>query len=402
MIKTYIKRGEYIKKIIPYINKDVIKVFVGQRRVGKSYLLFQIMDIIKNSHKNSNIVYINKELYEFDNLKNYKDLLEYVKKHSDKKRKNFIFIDEIQEIENFEITLRDLNARKGYDVYCTGSNANLLSSELATYLSGRHIEIPIYGLSYSEFLIFHKLAENKDSFFKYVKYGGMPYLINLKLTDEVAYDYLRNIYSTILLKDVASRYNIRNINFLERLVEYLADNLGSFVTAKKISDFLKSQKIKISPNVVLNYLSYLTASFAISKVARLDVTGKKIFEINEKYYFEDIGVRNALIGYRQTDINKILENLVFSHLKILGYKVYVGKLGDKKIDFVGEKRGERVYIQVAYLINTDKTRKREFENLLAVPDNYPKIVVSMDEMIGEKYKGVKHINIRDFLNTKYL
>lgn len=397
MIKTYIKRKIYLDKINPFIDKDIIKVIVGQRRVGKSYLLFQIMDLIKERHKNVNIIYINKELSEFDEIKNHQDLLVYIKKRT-KGKKNYVFIDEIQDIEKFEKALRSLKAEGKYDIYCTGSNANLLSGELATYLSGRYVEIKIFSLSYSEFLYFHKLKESQDSFFKYIKYGGLPYLINVELNDDVVYGYLKSIYNTILLKDVVARYKIRNVAFLENLVQYLSDNVGSLVSAKKISDFLKSQKINISPNIVLDYLSFLTNAFFVFKVPRSDVRGKKIFEINDKYYFEDLGLRHSIKSYSQVDISKVLENLVFLHLKISGYKITVGQLKDKEIDFVCEKQNKKVYIQVAYLI-TDENKEREFGNLLEIQDNYPKIVVSMDEMISEQgYKGVKHVNMRKFLS----
>ncbi|MBU0722636.1 ATP-binding protein [Patescibacteria group bacterium] len=400
MIKKYIKRKIYLKKISPFVDKDIIKVIVGQRRVGKSYLLFQIMDLIKSKHKNAHIIYINKELNEFDKIKGYQDLLDYIKKHIRQNvKKNYIFIDEIQDIDKFEKALRSLKAEGGYDIYCTGSNANLLSGELATYLSGRYIEIKVFGLSYLEFLEFHKLKNNKDSLLQYIKYGGLPYLINLDLKDEVVYGYLKSIYSTILLKDIVDRYKIRNIPFLENLVEYLADNVGSLVSAKKISDFLKSQKINISPNIVLDYLSFLSNAFFIFKVPRSNIQGKKVFEINDKYYFEDLGLRHSVIGYKQPDINKILENLVFLHLQILGYKITVGQLKNKEIDFVCEKQNKKIYIQVAYII-TDENKEREFGNLLEIQDNFPKIVVSMDEMISEEsYKGIKHINIRDFLSN---
>ncbi|MBU4370061.1 ATP-binding protein [Patescibacteria group bacterium] len=401
MIKSYIKRKYYLDKIKPYINKDVIKVIVGQRRVGKSYFLYQIMDIIKYiNHRNCHIIYINKELHKFDNIKNYKDLITFVKKESKGRKKSYIFIDEIQEIEHFEKALRDLNANGGYDIYCTGSNANMFSQELATYLGGRYVEIEIYSLSYSEFLLFHKLKNSQESLLKYIKYGGLPYLINLKLDDDIVYDYLENIYNTILFKDIVSRHNIRNITFLKNLVEYLADNTGSLVSANRISDFLKSQKINISPNIVLDYLSYLIQSFFIFKVRRSDIQGKKIFEINEKYYFEDLGLRHAVVGYRQIDINKILENLVFLHLKIFGYKVTVGQLNGREIDFVCERTGKKLYIQVAYLITNKKIQEREFGNLLAIKDNYPKIVVSMDQVAGGEYKGVEHVKIIDFLSKE--
>lgn len=398
MIKTYIQREQYLSRIEPFFDKEVIKVITGQRRVGKSYLLFQIMDMVKRlGPKDACIIYINKELHEFDAIHDYRGLLKYIAAKSKGVKKSFVFIDEIQEITQFEKALRSLQARGGCDIYCTGSNAELLSGELAGRLSGRYIEIKVFGLSYPEFLRFHKLEESGDSFLKYVKYGGLPYLVNLKLEDDVAYEYLRTIYETILLKDIIARHGVRNVNFLERLAEFLADNTGSLVSAKRISDFLKSQKTNISPNVVLNYLSLLASAFLIFKVPRSDVAGRKIFEIGEKYYFEDLGIRHAIIGYKHNDINKILENLVFIHLKMSGYKVNVGKLGDREIDFVCEKAGERLYVQVAYLMKDETTRSREFGNLLAIKDNYPKIVVSMDEPAGGRFKGIEHVNIRNFL-----
>jgi len=398
MIKSYIKRKIYISKISPFINKDLIKVIVGQRRVGKSCLLFQIMDELKSwGVKKENIVYVNKELHEFDDIKDYRDLLAYIKQKGKSRKKTYLFIDEIQEITQFEKALRSLLAEGKYDIYCTGSNANLLSGELATYLSGRYIEIKIFSLSYQEFLFFHKLKSSKESLLKYIKYGGLPYLVNLELNDAVVYDYLKNIYSTILFKDVVGRHRIRNIDFLERLIDYLADNVGSVVSAKKISDFLKSQKTNISPNVVLNYLSFISEAFFVFKVSRAAISGKKIFEIGEKYYFEDLGLRHSIIDYKQVDIGKVLENLVFLHLKISGFDVKVGKLDNREVDFVCERAGEKIYVQVAYLITDTTVRDREFGNLLAIKDNYPKMVVSMDEMAGGKYKGIEHLNIIDFL-----
>ncbi|MCK4296362.1 MAG: ATP-binding protein [Candidatus Marinimicrobia bacterium] len=392
------RRQNYLEKISPYIDKDLIKVVVGQRRVGKSYFLFQIMDKISKEMKNPNPIYINKELYEFDEVKDYKDLLDFINSKKSNRAKNYIFIDEVQDILQFEKALRSLQAEGNFDIYCTGSNARLLSGELASYLSGRYIEIKIFSLSYPEFLYFHKLENNKDSFFKFIKYGGLPYLINLQLEDNIVYDYLKNIYSTILFKDIVARYSIRNVSFLENLVKYIADNTGGMVSAKKISDFLKSQRINVSPNIVLNYLSYLVSAFFIFKVQRSEIAGKKIFEIGEKYYFEDLGLRHSIVGYKQQDIGKILENLVYIHLLISGYDVTVGKLGNREIDFVCERGQDKLYVQVAYLITDEKVNEREFGNLLAIKDNYPKIVVSMDEMIGNEYQGIRHVNIREFLN----
>lgn len=398
-MKKYIPRDHYLKLIRPYINTSIIKVIVGQRRVGKSYFLYQVIDEISKKDKTANIIYINKELYEFDEIKNYHNLKKYVSKKISKKYKNYIFIDEIQEIENFDKALRDFSAQKNLDIYCTGSNANLLASDLSNYLGGRYIEIPIFSLSFNEFLKFHELENNKDSLFLYIKYGGLPYLVNLQLKDEQVYGYLKTIFNTILLKDVIAKFKVRNISLLERLVEYLADSIGGLISAKKISDFLKSQNLDISPNSILNYLNYLTSSFFIHKVKRQNIIGRKIFEINEKYYFEDLGLRHSLIGYRLNDINKIIENLVFSHLKFLGYKITVGQIEQNEIDFVAEKNNKKIYIQATYLLSSQKSIKREFGNLLKIDDNYPKYVISMDDYAKGDYKGIKHINIIEFLSS---
>lgn len=397
MIKTYQKRPYYLNKIRPYIGSDLIKVLVGQRRVGKSYILWQLIDEIRARDKKANIVYINKEENEYDTIINYKDLINYVEKRIVKGVKNYLFIDEIQDIENFEKALRHLAAKKLFDLYCTGSNAELLSSEIATGLSGRYIEISIHPLSYQEFLQFQNLKSGEEALLKYIRYGGLPFIANLRLDDEIVYGYLQSVYNTIVLKDVVARFNIRNINFLNRLLEYIADNIGYLVSAKRISDFLKSQKTQTTPNKILDYLSHLCSSFIIREVNRADIKGKKIFEINEKYYWEDLGLRNSLVGYKATEIGQILENLVYLHLLRLGFKINVGQLDNKEIDFVVEKNGQRIYIQVAYLINNQAVKDREFGNLLEIPDNYQKIVVSMDKLMGDDYKGIKHYNIIDFL-----
>lgn len=397
-MKKLIPREYYLRKVEPFIGKDLIKVIVGQRRVGKSYFLLQIMELIKRQDSESNIIYINKELYDFDEIKDYHDLVRYVKDREDGQKKNSVFIDEIQDIKRFEKALRSFQAEGKYDIYCTGSNANLLSSDLATYLSGRYIEMRIFSLSYPEFLKFHEIDNQRESLLKYIRYGGLPYLVNLPLEDNVVYDYLKNVYNTILLKDVVARYQIRNISFLQDLVKFLADNVGNLYSAKKISDYLKSQKINISTNVILNYLNHLAAAFFINKVPRTDIIGKKIFEFGEKVYFEDLGLRHTIIGYHQRDINKVLENLVFTHLMISGFDVTVGKLNGHEIDFVCIRGNEKIYIQVVYQITEEKTWDREFGNLLQIKDNYPKIVVSMDEMIGAQYEGISHIHLLNFLS----
>lgn len=393
----YIERSLYIDRIKPFIGKSLIKVLVGQRRVGKSYLLMQLRDIIEKQSPDTQIIYINKEQHEFSEITNADDLFHYLKENVKGSGKVALFIDEIQDIESFEITLRDLVTRGNFDIYCTGSNANLLSSELATFLSGRYIEIKVFGLSYSEYLVFYKLQDSVASFQNYLKFGGLPYLVNLSPKLQVAYEYLTSIYNTILLKDVVARFSVRNVKFLENLVAFLADNMGSIVSSKKISEYLKSQKINISTQVVIDYLGYLEASFLIFKVKRSGIEGKKIFEIGEKYFFEDIGIRNAIVGYKTSDIHKILENVVYLHLRMAGYTVTVGLEANKEIDFIAQKSGEKIYVQVAYLLTNDRTVDREFGNLLEIPDNFPKYVVTMDEVTDTTtHKGINRMHVKDF------
>jgi len=382
------------------MGKEIIKVFTGQRRVGKSCIMAQVADTIKQADKKISIIYIDKEKYEFESIKNYHDLTKYILNKTGG-AKTCVFIDEVQEIEGFEKAVRDFARSGKYDVYISGSNSELLSSDLAGKLSGRYIEIRVHGLSYGEFLVFHKLEKSMDSLEKYIRYGGLPYLVNLKLNDEQVFGYLKNVFDAVILKDVVSRFEIRNVNFLERLIEYLADNLGSLVSAKKISDFLESQNIKLSPNTVLNYLSFLQSSFFVAKAQRMDIKGKKIFEIGEKYYFEDLGLRHVVVNFKQLDINKILENLVYSRLLDLGYKVFVGQIDNGEIDFVAVKADEKIYVQVAYLISSSKVEKREFGSLLAIKDNYRKYVVTMDKMAGGSIKGVTHLHILDFLTNGF-
>jgi uncharacterized protein len=370
---------------------------VGQRRVGKSYLLLQLMDRILEQDANANIIYINKELFEHDALRDYKDLMKVVHAQTDSSKENYLFIDEIQDIEHFEKAIRSLQAKGEHDIYITGSNAFLLSGELVTYLSGRYIEFKIFGLTYNEFLNFHSLPDSQDSFMSYLKFGGLPYLINLELTDELVFEYLRNIYAAILFKDIVSRHRIRNVSLLQNLVNYVADNVGNLLSAKSISDFLKSQKVKVSPNVILNYLGFLEEAFFVLKVNREELRGKKIFEIGQKYYLEDLGLRHALLGYRTADIGKILENVVYLHLVIAGFQVGIGKFQNKEIDFVCTRGDEKIYVQVAYLITDEATMKREFGNLELIYDNHPKYVVTLDEKASGNVAGIKHVHIREFI-----
>jgi len=401
IIKPHIKRPIYIDRASPFLGKNLIKIFTGQRRTGKSYMLFQIMDLVEKMHPGARIIYIDKDINDFDFIRNDKDLTEYLEKNLRPGKSNFLFIDEVQEIGQFEKALRSLLVKGKVDIWCTGSNSSMLSGDLATVLSGRYIEIRIHGLSYTEFLLFHKLKDNRENLDKYLKYGGLPNLMAFPLSDQVVFDYLKTINATVLLKDVVARYNIRNVNFLENLIRFLAGATGSLISTKRISDYLKSQKMAISPVIISNYLSYLASAYYITRAPRSDVQGKKIFETGEKYYFEDLGLRNAISGYNIQDISKLIENAVFQQMIRMGFNVYVGKTGDKEIDFVCERQGEKMYIQCAYLLADEQTIQREFGNLLLIKDNYPKYVVTMDDFKGSTHQGIIHSNLREFLQKMF-
>lgn len=390
-------RLSYLDKVKPFIGQSIIKVLTGQRRVGKSYLLFQIIAFIQKTETNSAIIYINKEDLSFSFLKTAEELHQYVlaKKHPYKK--TYVFIDEIQDITDFQDALRSLLLHQDLDIYCTGSNANLLSGDIAGKLSGRFIEVVVYSLTYLEFLQFHQLLNSETTLDLYLKYGGLPYLKNIPLTDEVVFEYLKNIYNTIVYRDIINRYAVRNTVFLEQLINFLAANIGSLFSAKKISDFLKSQKTNIPPNQVQIYIHHLVNAFLIHKVSRFDILGKRIFEIGEKFYFENIGIRNGIWGYRLEDKGKIIENVVYNHLISSGYKVQIGVIDAQEIDFLCEKNGEKKYVQVTLSLNEQKTIDREFGNLKLIKDNYPKEVVTLSAYTGNSIDGIKAIDLKTFL-----
>ncbi len=394
-----LEREIYTEKIMPFFNKGIIKVLTGQRRVGKSFLLRQLTDKVSATNGEANIIYINKEYERFRFIETETELFQYINEHLSETSPNFLFIDEIQDIRGFEHVLRSLQAENRCDITCTGSNAKMLSSELSTYLSGRYIEFPIHSLGYSEFLQLHQLENTEASLKLFLTYGGLPYLAHLQLEEDYALEYLKNVFSTILLKDVVSRENIRNVAFLESLVAYLADNIGSLFSANNIHKYLKSQRIEISVNVILNYLRALCNAFIIHKVQRTDVNGLKKFEVGEKYYFEDIGLRNCQQNIDLSrDIHKLMENAIYLHLRILGYDVYIGQLDKLEIDFVGIKKGQKVYVQSVYLITDEKTHAREYGNLQKIEDSYPKYVVTMDSFAsGGNYQGINNIHLKDFL-----
>ena len=400
-MKQLIIRQNYLDKILKYLGKEMIIVLTGQRRVGKSYLLKQFYQE-KIKEPNSNIIYIDKEKREFDFIRNYQNLNDYIESKFVKDKHNYILIDEVQDIAEFELSVRSYRTEENVDVLITGSNAKMLSGELSTIIGGRFKEIYIQPLSYEEFLTFHSLDDNDDSLTQYINLGGMPGLNKIGLHEDDVREYQKDIYNTVLLKDVIMKNNIRNVNFLENLVLYLADNTGKIISANNVSKYMKSNGENISASVILNYLNYLSDAYIINKVNRYDVHGKRLFDSNEKYYFEDNGIRNAIAGgTREGDVEKVIENVVYQNLVRLGYEVFVGQLQSSEIDFVCTKpNGEKIYVQVSYLIVNEETRKREFGNLMRIQDNYPKYVVSMTPLItNNDYEGIKHIHLRNFLKN---
>lgn len=398
MKQRLLERHGYSEKISRLLGKGIVVALTGQRRVGKSCVMRNIISNLTND--DNNIIYIDKERTEYDEIITYKDLLLYVKERLAEDKNNFLFIDEVQEIEEFEKAILELQASGACEIMLTGSNAKMLSGELATRLRGRYIDYHIRGLDYTEFLQFHKLPDNDDSLNLYIQNGGLPQLYQIGLDNQdLVNDYLMNIFNTIILRDVIERENIRNIPLLRTLVRFLSDNIGKQFSARSISNYLKGQRTEASTNVILTYLEYLCNTYMLERVGRYNIHGKRLLEYDDKFYFEDLGVRNVLVGgNRNYDIEKLLENIVYKHLARLGYSIYVGQLQKSEIDFVAEKLGNTVYFQVAYLLSSEETVKREFGNLKQIKDNHPKYVISMDKFFGQtNIEGIKHLYLRDFL-----
>lgn len=392
-------RQAYIDKIEKYLGKETIIVLVGQRRVGKSYMMKTVRDQ-KASNPDNNIIYIDKEKREFDSIRNYQDLNQYIDEHFVASKHNYILIDEIQDITEFERSIRSFRTEPNTDIIITGSNAKMLSNELSTLIGGRYKEIYIQSLSYEEFLVFHQLPDNDDSLAKYIQYGGLPGLAKIGLEEDDAREYQMDIFHMVLLTEVIMRNRIRNVPFLEKLVRFLADNTGKLISANSIAKYMKSQGESITSTVIINYISFLCEAYILHKVNRFDIHGKRIFETNDKFYFEDNGIRNALAGgTREGDIEKVIENIIYQHLIRLGYQVYVGQLQAGEIDFVCTKPdGQRIYVQASYIIADMATREREFGNLRAINDNYPKYVISMTPLLTRNDdNGITHLHLRKFL-----
>ena len=381
----------------------MIKVITGIRRSGKSTLLAQIIEKIRSSEvANNQILYVNKELFEFDAIKNYINLHEFVQNNLDfKSKKCYLFVDEIQEIEQWERAVNSLLASSKIDIYITGSNASLMSSELATLLSGRYVEFKILPMSYKEFraLLEHRnrLQELENSFTLYQRYGGFPGLHYIDWEDSIVRQYLQSLYSTVLLKDVIVRNSIRDAALLEKIAEYIVDNAGNITTANSISQFLKSQQRKASVETVQSYIQHFINGEVIRKVKRFDIKGKRLLETFEKYYMTDHGFRFALLGYSPQDISGQLENIVLLELLHRGYSVSIGKAGEFEVDFVAQRGDERLYLQVCSWLKSDKTIDREYRSLEQINDHFPKLVLTLDKGFDTNRKGIMWKNIEDFL-----
>lgn len=402
-----IERPIYIDRIVRQLNRGMMIVLVGQRRVGKSFILKSIENWLTRQRPEANVLFIDKEFESFKWIKTADDLYSHVVERLPEGGENYLLIDEVQDIEGYETALRSLYAEDRCQIIVTGSNAYLFSSEIATKFSGRYIEIPIRSLGYEEFLKFHELTDCHESLLDYLRFGGMPGLASYHF-DEVAEikAYLQGVCDTVILKDIVAREQIRNYRFLENLIQFLADNTGQLVSVNSISKYLMSQGIKVAADSVYKYIKVICNALIADAVPRYDIHGKRLFEMIEKYYFSDHGIRNILSNEMPDvfgSIEKILENVVRHHLLIQRFSVYIGVMPTGEIDFVAKKGQQVIYFQVAYKLSGHDTIKREFGNLMAINDNYPKYVVTMEDITGplKEYPGINHIHLRDFLKTEF-
>jgi len=400
-------RNSYLQQLDIFIDQQFIKIITGIRRCGKSSVLLLLRNkLLERGIKSEQIIYINFESFAFAELQTATNLYKYISSKIQSTEKKYLLLDEIQEVQNWEKCINSLLVDFDTDIYLTGSNSHLLSSELATFLAGRYIEIPVFTLSFEEFMQFvleYKPTQENDIkkiFQEYLRQGGFPVIHTNSYAEETIYKIVYDIYSSVILRDTVQRYNIRDVELLERVVKYAFDNIGNTFSGKNIADYFKSQQRKIDINTVYNYLHALEGAFILYRVPRYDIKGKEILKTQEKFYLSDISLLYATMGYKDRLISGILENIVFLELKRRGYSVFVGKLENKEINFIAEKMGRKIYVQVAYKLENNQTIDREFLNLLNVNDQYPKFLVTMDEFWKESVKGVQHFHISDFLLSK--
>lgn len=399
-----IKRDLYLKQVQPFIDKPLIKVITGIRRSGKSVILKLLKeDLLERGIGESQIIYLNFESLEFSDIDKAEKLYGYIKERLDKDKRSYILLDEIQEVNSWEKVVNSFLTDFDVDIYLTGSNSRLLSSELATYLTGRYVEIHLYPLSFSEYIRFKTARTGitelniKTEFETFLRMGGFPVLHIAEYPIESAYKIVFDIYSSAILRDTIQRHKIRDVELLERVVKFVLDNVGNKFSAKNVADYFKSQQRKIDLNTVYNYLNALESAFIIDRIPRFDLSGKEILKTYEKYFTGDQGIIYSVMGYKDRMISGVLENIVMLELKRRGFNVFTGKWGDREVDFVAEKNENKIYVQVAYKLTEQSTIDREFYPLLEIKDNHPKYVVTMDEFWKDNIEGIKHVYIADFL-----
>ena len=397
-----IKRELYMSRIRPFIGSDLIKVMTGIRRCGKSVMLELIkQELIESGIDSAQLISFNFEDMNYSHLQTAQALHdEITKRVAEVKGKAYLFFDEIQEVTNWEKCINSFRVSLDCDIYITGSNAKLLSGELATYLGGRYVEFTIYPFSFREFIeLYRPVVPNasiQKSFQKYLLLGGMPYLANLRYADAPSKQYLQDLFNSVQLKDIVKRNKIRDVDLLERIISYVMANMGTTFSANSLAKFLKNERRATAPETILNYIKYCCETYLFYQVKREDIQGKQVLASNEKYYIADHGIREAVVGGNTRDINLVLENIVYLELLRRGYEITVGRAGDKEIDFVCNRHGKKLYVQVAYLLASEETVNREFGVYDSIRDNFPKYVVSLDEFDMSR-NGIKHQNIRDFL-----
>ena len=397
-----IKRELYMSRIRPFIRSDLIKVMTGIRRCGKSVMLELIkQELIESGIDSAQLISINFEDMNYSHLQTAQALHdEITRRVAEVKGKAYLFFDEIQEVTNWEKCINSFRVSLDCDIYITGSNAKLLSGELATYLGGRYVEFTIYPFSFREFIeLYRPVVPNasiQKSFQKYLLLGGMPYLANLRYADAPSKQYLQDLFNSVQLKDIVKRNKIRDVDLLERIISYVMANMGATFSANSLAKFLKNEYRTTAPETILNYIKYCCEAYLFYQVKREDIQGKQVLASNEKYYIADHGIREAVFGGNTRDINLVLENIVYLELLRRGYEITVGRAGDKEIDFVCNRHGKKLYVQVAYLLASEETVNREFGVYDSIRDNFPKYVVSLDEFDMSR-NGIKHQNIRDFL-----
>lgn len=397
-----IERELYMRKIRPFMNKQLVKVLTGIRRCGKSVMLQLIQDELKkNGAKENQFLALNFEDMAYSTLTNAETLHRtIIEKAEENPKLKYLFFDEIQEVKDWEKCINSLLSKGLFDIYITGSNAKLLSGELATYLAGRYVEINVFPFSFKEFLALYNDDDSHETldthFNRYIQIGGFPFVSHFADEPTAISQYLKDIYSSVLIKDVMKRNQFRDIDLLERILLYVIAHVGKTFSANSISKYFKSEGRKVAPETVMNQLSGCEEAFLFHRVKRLDLVGKHILQVNEKFYIADHGLRQAIYGSNQRDIQRILENIIYMEMLRRGYTVRVGRVGDLEVDFVCERENQKIYLQVSYLLASDETIEREFGSLLAIDDNYPKYVLSMDKFdMGRR--GILHKYIPDFL-----